>query len=55
MNKPYRNLKVAETNQNERWVPVIRLQGKWLADAGIKPGDQVIVKIDNGKLEIIKV
>ncbi len=55
MNKPVRIFKVAETNVNEKWVPLIRLQGQWLAEAGIKPGDQVIVKIENGKLEIVKV
>jgi 3-dehydroquinate synthase class II len=55
MNKPYRNIRVAEQMQNEKWVPLIRLQGHWLAAAGIKPGDQVIVKVENGKLEIVKV
>ncbi len=55
MNKPYRNLKVGEYSQNEKWVPLIRLQGQWLAAAGIEPGDQVIIKVENGKLEIVKV
>ncbi len=55
MNKPFRNFKVAETNMKEKWVPLIRLQGQWLAEAGIKPGDHVIVKVENGKLEIVKV
>ena len=31
-------------------VPLIRLQGKWLRQAGFIPGDSVVVQVELGRL-----
>ncbi len=36
-------------------VPLIRIQGKWLAELGFDIGDKVVVECQNGRLMITKV
>lgn len=31
-------------------VPLIRLRGKWLREAGFVPGDSVVVQVEHGRL-----
>ncbi|MCP1384446.1 SymE family type I addiction module toxin [Runella salmonicolor] len=35
-----------------KWVPELRLSGKWLALAGIEPGDVVEITVLNGQIII---
>jgi hypothetical protein len=34
--------------------PMIRLQGKWLAEAGIRPGDRINIDVQRGQITITK-
>jgi hypothetical protein len=34
--------------------PMIRLQGKWLADAGVRPGDRICIEIKQGQIIVTK-
>ncbi len=54
-----RNLKVCEfvdiiSRTKPYRAPRILLQGKWLEEAGFKPGDKITVECSNGKLLIKK-
>ena len=52
--KRKRRLKVYETGDPYRGgiLPQIRLQGKWLKQAGFAPGGQVEVQVEAGQLII---
>jgi hypothetical protein len=52
--KQKRRLKVYETGDPHRGgiLPQIRLQGKWLRQAGFAPGGQVEVQVETGRLII---
>ncbi|MFD2742894.1 MULTISPECIES: SymE family type I addiction module toxin [Sphingobacterium] len=55
--KPTRKLKIHCKFRSRRWdniaVPEIRLEGKWLEEAGFKPGEHVIVCVRKNRLTII--
>jgi hypothetical protein len=51
-NKSYRLLPVNFLYQNNRPVPVIQLQGKWLQKFGFQPGDTLLVERQAGTLVI---
>jgi toxic protein SymE len=36
----------------EQFVPFIRISGKWLEEAGFRPGTYVTVRVENGSLII---
>ena len=40
-----RNLKVYEAPGSKRYIPLIKLQGNWLEQAGYKVGDQIEVEL----------
>lgn len=42
----------ARRNKPCRIFPALRLQGKWLQDAGFEPGQQVNVVVEQGRLVI---
>lgn len=51
----FRELKVYESRDNKYdIIPTIRLKGKWLQALGFEAGTPVVVKCQNGKLEIVK-
>lgn len=53
--KKKRELKVYESNGPYGSVtPVIRLQGKWVKDAGFEIGDGIAVEVKNDELVIKK-
>lgn len=35
-------------------VPKIRLQGKWLTEAGIQPGDEILIEIQGDGVLLIR-
>lgn len=47
-----RILKIQETGDfwKKKTTPVIRLNGKWLLEAGFRPGTKVIVDVKEGRL-----
>jgi hypothetical protein len=47
-----RHLKVTDHPQTHESVPVLRLSGKWLAEAGFKIGSNVQVTVSSGRLVI---
>ena len=36
-------------------VPFIRLRGKWLRQAGFEVGDEMVIRVSEGRLEILTV
>lgn len=53
--KKNRELKVYESNGTYGSVtPLIRLQGKWVKDAGFEIGDGIKVEVENDKIIIKK-
>ncbi len=54
--KKFRELKVYEIcDYKYESIPTIRLTGKWLKELGFDIGMSVVVKCQDGKLEIVKV
>ena len=61
--KRSRKLKVCETGSRysvyhygtRHSVPLIRLQGKWLRQAGFVAGKQVAIIVENGKLTVLAI
>ena len=61
--KRSRKLKVCETGSRysvyhygtRHSVPLIRLQGKWLRQAGFVAGNQVAIIVENGKLTVLAI
>lgn len=39
-------------HMNNDKISCFRLMGKWLYDAGFCPGDKILIKVNEGKLEI---
>ena len=56
MNKSiFRELKVYESRGNKYdIIPTIRLKGKWLQALGFEAGTPLVVKCQDGKIEIVK-
>ena len=56
MNKSiFRELKVYESRGNKYdIIPTIRLKGKWLQALGFEAGTTLVVKCQDGKIEIVK-
>lgn len=54
--KPTRKMKIHAKFRTRRWdnitVPEIRLQGKWLEEAGFKQGEYVKIQVEHNKLTI---
>jgi hypothetical protein len=50
-----RKLTVYAMYRGKRYNPQIRLQGRWLEAAGIKPGDKVKVEVQSEKIVIEKI
>ena len=50
----FKTYKIGEIYQNEKCVPSIRLNGKWLQDLNFCIGEQVIVYQDKDMLVITK-
>lgn len=59
--KVYRTYVERKTKSLYAWakrsveIPQIRLQGKWLQETGFKPGDNLNVQCEDGKLIITRV
>lgn len=52
--KEYRELKVVEQSGYQyKPTPSIILKGQWLGEFGFEPGERVIVRCEEGKLEIV--
>lgn len=47
-----RKLKVNYKSSNDKYVPAIILQGKWLEEYGFQTGTYISVECENGKLTI---
>ena len=41
-------------NRRRELIPEIKLKGQWLKSAGFEAGDMIDLKVENGKLTIIK-
>ena len=52
---PKRILTVSYIFQREVKQPFVRMQGRWLAEAGFQPGDKIDVEVDYGRLIVTKV
>ncbi len=54
--KPTRKLKIHSKLRTRRWdniaVPKIRLEGKWLEEAGFKQGEYINIQVAKNKLII---
>jgi len=56
-----RTLKVSESedwykvhvHKNRSSKPLLRLQGKWLHDAGFPAGSRVVVRVENRRLTVV--
>ena len=49
---PTRKLKVYSVPAKKGYDPQIRLQGKWLRNAGLEVGDKLKVQVEQGKIVI---
>ena len=60
MEKSERKSTVTEKRQARAWgsyvdVPEVRIVGKWLAEAGFKPGQKVRIEVHKKKLVLVPV
>lgn len=52
--KEYRELKeIEQSGYKYKPTPTIMLKGQWLREFGFEPGGRVIVRCEEGKLEIV--
>lgn len=54
MKDKIKNLKITYLYQNNKYVPFIKLSGKWLEQSGFNINDKVKVSISNGMLLVVK-
>lgn len=50
----FKTYKIGEIYQNEKYVPSIRLNGKWLQELNFSVGEQVVVYPDKDMIVITK-
>ena len=51
---PTRRLTVSEMHDGRGAVPLLRLQGRWVARAGFPAGTRVVVQVQQGKIVILR-